>query len=143
MKFSFRAGNTMRYLTFLVLVVSTSLNAGAIHKWVDENGNVHYGDAPPVKTKTESVHVQSAPSNPGKALPRLSVPDGTQAAGQPEVSNEQASKICEAARNDLNVINTSNRVRMKQADGTLRYLSEEEIAKRKADSEAEVARYCK
>jgi len=134
----------MRYLTFLVLVVSTSLNAGAIHKWVDENGSVHYGDAPPVKTKSESVHVLSAPSNPGKALPRLTAPDGTQqAAGQPEVSKEQASEICEAARNDLNVIKSSSRVRIKQADGTYRYLSEEEIASRKSDSEAEVARYCK
>jgi hypothetical protein len=134
----------MRYLTYLILVVSTSLNAGAIHKWVDENGSVHYGDAPPVKTKTESVHVLSAPSNPGRALPRLSAPDGTQqAAGQPEVPKEQANEICEAARNDLNVINNSSRIRMKQADGTLRYLSKEEIAKRKAGSEAEVARYCK
>jgi hypothetical protein len=134
----------MRYLTYLVLVVSTSLNAGAIHKWVDENGSVHYGDAPPVKTKTESVRVQSAPSNPGKALPRLSAPDGTQqVAGQPAVSKDQASKICEAARDDLNIINTSSRIKMKQSDGTLRYLSEEEIAKRKADSEADVASYCK
>jgi len=134
----------MRYLTFLVLLVSTSLNAGAILKWVDENGNVHYGDAPPAKTKTENVHVLSAPSNPGKALPRLSAPDSTQqAAAQPEVSAEQASEICISARNDLKVITTSTRVKIKQADGTLRYLSEEEIAKRKADSEAEIARYCK
>jgi hypothetical protein len=137
----------MRYLTYLVLVVSTSLNAGAIHKWVDENGGVHYGDSPPVKAKTENIHVQSAPSNPGKALPRLSAPDETQqAAGQddvsPDVSKEQASEICEAARNDLNVISSSSRIKLKQTDGTLRYLSKEEIAKRKADSEAEVARYC-
>jgi hypothetical protein len=134
----------MRYLTYLVLVVSTSLNAGAIQKWVDENGNVYYGDAPPVKAKTESIHVQSAPSNPGKALPRLSAPDETQqAAAQPEVPKDQASEICENARNDLKVIKNSSRIKMKQADGTVRYLSKEEIAKRKADSEAEVTRYCK
>ena len=64
----------MRYLTYLVLVVSTSLNAGTIHKWVDENGNVHYGDAPPVKTKTENVRVQAAPSNPGKSRGSVILP---------------------------------------------------------------------
>ena len=138
----------MRYLTYLILVVSTSLNAGTIHKWVDENGNVHYGDAPPVKTKTESVRVQSAPSNPGKSLPRLSAPDGTQqAAGDedalPQASEGQARKICEAARQDLTVISTSNRIRLKQADGTERYLDDAEIAERKARSQAEVDRFCK
>jgi len=71
----------MRYLIFLILVVSTSLHAGTIQKWVDENGNVHYGDAPPVSTKTENISVQSAPSNPGKALPRLSTEETDGAEG--------------------------------------------------------------
>jgi hypothetical protein len=136
----------MRYLTYLVLVVSTSLNAGTIHKWVDENGNVHYGDAPPVKTKTENVRVQSAPSNPGKALPRLSTSDAAKQAGgnaQPEVSAEQARKICESARKDLDVINTSDRIRIQQADGSERYLDDAEIAERKARSQTEVNRFCK
>ena len=137
----------MRYLTYLVLVISTSLNAGTIHKWVDENGNVHYGDAPPVKTKSESVRVLSAPSNPGKALPRLSVPDSTQQAdggesGEQEISEEQASKICEAARQDLEIINTSTRIKLQQADGSIRYLDSAEIAERKTKSQAEVDRFC-
>jgi hypothetical protein len=66
----------MRYLTYLVLVVSTSLNAGTIHKWVDENGNVHYGDAPPVKTKTENVRVQSASSVATSTSSLLPASDG-------------------------------------------------------------------
>jgi hypothetical protein len=138
----------MRYLICLLFVVSTSLQASAILKWVDENGNVHYGDAPPVKTKTESVRVQSAPSNPGKALPRLSTPDGAQqAAGgnnaESQVSKEQASKICEAARQDLVIIGTSTRIQMQEADGTSRYLSDAEIAERKTRSQTEVDRFCK
>jgi len=136
----------MRYLTYLILVVSTSLNAGTIQKWVDENGNVHYGDAPPVKAKTESVRVQSAPSNPGRALPRLSAPDGTQKGGgnaQTQVSEEQTREICEAARKDLNIINTSSRVRLQLADGTERYMDEAELAARKTRSQTDIDRYCK
>jgi len=135
----------MRYLIYLVLVVSTSLNAGTIHKWVDENGNVHYGDAPPAKTKSENVRVQSAPSNPGKPLPRLGTPDSDKEAGQPDqqVSSEQAERYCNEARSDLNIINNSSRIRVKQADGSERYLSDVEIAQRKSQSEATVDEFCK
>lgn len=141
----------MRYLICLILVVSTSLHAGAIHKWVDENGNVHYGDAPPVTTKSESVSVQSAPSNPGKALPRLSTEEAdapgasgdASASADPEsTSDEEAQFICESARNDLNIINTNSNIQLKLADGTTRYLSADEIEQRRAASQAQVDRYC-
>jgi len=140
----------MRYLIYLILVVSTSLHAGTIQKWVDENGNVHYGDAPPVSTKTESVSVQSAPSNPGKALPRLSTEqaDDSAAAGGDDsddadnVADDQARSICASARNDLNIINTSSNIQLKQADGTTRDLSADEVERRRASSQAQVDRYC-
>ena len=64
----------MRFLIFLALLVTVPLQAGTIKKWVDEEGNVYYGDSPPISVKTENVRVLSAPSNPGKALPRLSSP---------------------------------------------------------------------
>ena len=140
----------MRYLIYLILAISTSLNAGSIQKWTDENGNVHYGDAPPVKTKSEDVRVQSAPSNPGKALPRLnSSDDSDQAAGgndednKQEVSEEQASKNCAIARADLDIINNSIRVKLQEPDGNVRYLNESEIAERKAAAQAQVSRFCK
>jgi hypothetical protein len=138
----------MRYLIYpilvLILAVSTSLNAGAIHKWVDDKGNVNYGDTPPTKTTSQNVSVQSAPSDPGKALPRLSSPeDSDQAAdAKQEVSVEDTSQFCASAKADLDVINTSDRIQLQAADGSLRYLSEEEIAERKASSQAEVARFC-
>jgi hypothetical protein len=123
---------------------STSLDAGAIHKWVDDKGNVHYGDAPPVTTSSKNVRVQSAPSDPGKALPRLNSPDSSSEAAQSEqkVSAERASKICASAKADLDVISTSDRIKLQTADGSIRYLSDEEIAERQASSQAEVDRFC-
>lgn len=141
----------MRYTKYpilgLILIFSSSLYAGTIHKWVDENGSVHYSDSPPAKTKSESIRVQSAPSNPGKALPRLTSPDvANQAAGeasnQQKLPAEQASEICNLARQDLEVISKSTRIKLKQADGSARYLSKEEIEKRRADSQAEVDQFC-
>jgi hypothetical protein len=140
----------MRYLIYplvgLILAISTSLNAGTIQKWVDDKGNVHYGDAPPVEVKSENVQVQSAPSNPGKALPRLNQSDVEEnAAGgeDQEAVEEQASAVCERARNDLEIINNSDRIQIQQPDGSSRYLDLDEIETQRKTSQADVNRFCK
>lgn len=135
----------MRYLIYLTLLASTSLNAGSIHKWTDADGNVFYGDAPPITAKTEDVWVQSAPSNPGKALPRLSSPDSDSAAtaaNDGTVPADQAKLACDNATQDLEIIESSSRVKLKLADGSTRYLSSEEIDERRAQAESEIQRFC-
>jgi len=137
----------MRYLIYLTLLASTSLTAGSIHKWTDANGNVFYGDAPPISAKTEGVWVQSAPSNPGKALPRLSSP-GSEAAPAAAtgdgnaVPTDQAKVACDNAREDLQIIQSSSRVKLKLADGSTRYLTTEEIDERRTQAESEIERFC-
>lgn len=145
----------MRYLIYLTLIVSTSLQAGAILKWVDEDGNTHYGDAPPAKTQSEKISVQSAPTNPGKALPRLSTQDSgedepasTDSSKADDESNadvpeDQAKLACDKAQEDLSVIKKSSRIKLRLADGTSRYLSSEEIAQRKEKANADIGRFCK
>lgn len=139
----------MRYLIYLMLLTSMSLNAGTIHKWVDDEGNTHYGDAPPVSAKTEGVRVQSAPSNPGKALPRLSSPDSPQAtaggssdAAKNGVPEDQARIACEKAQEDLRIITNSSRVKLRSADGSTRYMTTEEIEERRTESEDDIERFC-
>ena len=141
----------MRYLIVLTFLVSTTLHAGAIHKWVDADGNIHYGDAPPIEVKTESVRVQSAPTNPGKSLPRLSTSgsenadgSGTTATTDEEASipKDQAKIACDQAKEDLHTISRSTRIKLKSADGTERYLTTEEIEQRKEQAEADVDRFC-
>ncbi len=143
----------MRYLICLSIIFSASLNAGAIHKWVDEDGNVHYGDSPPVSVTSKSVRVISAPSDPGKALPRLDTsgePDADSAsnppAGEPDPStlpDDQAKIACDEARKDLKTIARSKRIRLKSADGTTRYLSTEEIAERRKKAEKDIEDFCR
>lgn len=142
----------MRYLICLALVFSLPLQAGTIKKWVDEEGNVYYGDSPPLSVKTENVRVLSAPSNPGKALPRLSSPGtedaqggGTSAAGNnsDKVPKDQAQIACEKAREDLQVISRSSRIKLRSADGTERYMTTEEIDERKKLAEEDVRQFCK
>ena len=135
----------MRYLIYLTLLASTSLSAGSIHKWTDADGNVFYGDAPPISANTENVWVQSAPSNPGKALPRLSSSgsESSAVAGDDNtVPADQAKVACDNALKDLEIIQSSDRVKLKLADGSTRYLTSEEIDERKTQAESEIDRFC-
>ena len=140
----------MRHLLFLTLMLSLPLHAGAIKKWVDEEGNVYYGDSPPIKAQAEDIRVQRAPSNPGKSLPRLSTQGsgdaGTNTAASAgddsEVPRDQAQIACEQAQEDLRVISRSSRIKLRSADGTERYLTTEEITQRKQQAEADIERFC-
>lgn len=129
----------MRYLILLCILFAAGLQAASIHKWVDSEGNTHYGDAPPTAAKSEPVRVLSAPSNPGKALPRLTSDNETNAN---EVPADQSAIICKQARDDLAVIISSSRIQLKAADGSLRYLSTEEITTRKEKTEADIEQFC-
>jgi len=145
------SGKTMRYLICALLLATLPLHAGTIKKWVDEDGNVHYGDSPPVSAKTENIRVLSAPSNPGKALPRLndSASEDTASSGGGEDGNagkvpaDQAKEACDQAKDDLKVISSSSRIRLKAADGTTRYMTTEEIQDRKKQAEADIKQFCK
>ena len=141
----------MRYLIYLMLLTATSLNAGSIHKWTDDDGNVHYSDSPPLSVKTENVRVQAAPSNPGKALPRLSSPDTKTTASKNstdtanndnQVPDDQAKIACENAQQDLRTISRSNRIKLRLDDGSTRYMTTEEIEDRKAEAEADLELFC-
>ena len=140
----------MKRLLFPVIFIACNSYAAGIQKWVDENGQVHYGDSPPAQTQTESISVSRPPSNPGKPLPRFSTQQEQEAAeaGNPdnkppaETSEEQAQDACEQAQKDMKVINRSKRIRLKQADGTVRYMTAEEIEERRKQTEEDIQQFC-
>jgi hypothetical protein len=143
----------MKHPLLLLLLVSGLTQAAGIQKWIDEDGVVHYGDTPPLRVQAEPVSVTRPPSNPGKPLPRLNPDDGkpaaTASAGATPVEQKKfnpdkdAKRICERARNDLQVIQRSTRVKLRQADGSERYMTAEEIAQRREKSQKLIDKYCK
>ena len=143
----------MRVIICLFILASSSLFAGEILKWVDEDGNIYYGDAPPISADTERVRVLSAPSNPGRALPRLSNDSSTSDNGGTKVASgddqedlkipkDQAIVACDEATADLKVINRSSRIRLRSADGSTRYMTTEEIDARREAAEEAVSLHC-
>jgi len=143
----------MKYLVCLFILISSSAYAGSIHKWVDEEGNTHYGDAPPNSVTTQELRVDVAPSDPGRALPRLGTSDSASASGggststgsgkpDSKVPEDQAKTACEQAQGDLKIISSSPRIRLKNADGTSRYMTTEEIKARRENAEKDVTEFC-
>jgi hypothetical protein len=54
----------------------------------------------------------------------------------------QSKVACDNAQQDLEVIQTSSRIKLKLTDGTTRFLSPEEIDQRKARAEADIKNFC-
>ena len=150
---------SMKYLVCLFLLISSSAYAGSIQKWVDDEGNTHYGDIPPTSVHTQEIRVDVAPSDPGKALPRLETsnpessatessttssnsPDGAQP--DPEMTDDQAKAICEEAHREIKVLNNSkHRSRVRNSDGTSRHLSGEERKAYRGQANQDIKDYCK
>lgn len=65
-----------------LLLIASAASAGEIHKWVDKDGVVHYGDAPPAEDPSTVVDVRvSQPSS--KPYVPATAPAPVSAASQP------------------------------------------------------------
>ncbi|MDJ0832645.1 MAG: DUF4124 domain-containing protein [Gammaproteobacteria bacterium] len=139
-----------RFLLPIIFIACNSQAAG-IQKWIDESGQIHYGDRPPAKVTSEEIKVNRPPSNPGRPLPRLGdeQPDETAGVNPDNIppgdatSDEQAAEICAQSRKDLQVIQRSTRIRLRQADGSSRYMTAEEIDQRRERSEKDIEEFCR
>ena len=49
----------------LVVVVTCAHSQQEIYKWIDEDGNVHYGDTQPEGVESEQVHINTSPPSDG------------------------------------------------------------------------------
>jgi len=144
----------MKRLLIPIILISSNSFAAGIQKWVDDEGQTHYGDRPPTRIETQAISVSRPPSNPGKPLPRLNDPKGTETADKkavPEAEKEARNKtaedanknVCQQAKNDLNVLDQSDVIRLRLSDGTERALTDEEIDIRRKKLESDLKQYCK
>jgi hypothetical protein len=152
-------GENMKFLVCLLILISSSVYADSIYKWVDGDGNTLYGDVPPPSVHTEEIRVDVAPSDPGRALPRLETSDpgsstpesGTpdssspeSAQPDPEMSDDQAEAICKQAHQEIKYLNKArHRSKVRNPDGTSRHINTEERKARREQSKQDIEDYCK
>lgn len=141
-----------RFIIPIMFIACNSYAAG-IQKWTDESGNIHYGDTPPIKAKTESISVSRPPSNPGKPLPRLTTSDSvsdsetktaeTNAKQKQDRTTDEVNKqVCEKAKENLEIISSSSLIRLQLKDGSERVLTDKEIDERRLKLEQDIKQYC-
>jgi len=144
----------MKRFLILAILFATGSQAAGIKKWVDENGQIHYGDSPPVQTQIEDVRVSRPPTDPGRPLPRLGgqsdsgaeqKPSGTATPSPdaPQYTDEQSAELCERAKKDLVTLSTSDTIRLRSSDGKVRVMTDEEKKSRKQQAQKDIDEFCK
>lgn len=136
-----------------IVLVPTSLCAGSVYRWVDAQGQVHYGDHPPAGAKVESVPPPFPPGT-GEAqrelydyVRRLDVQNAERAQ---EAEQQRQQKELETARKAECQSSRERRARLErprqleyQADGSARRLTEEERQARIQEMEKRITGACK
>ncbi len=140
--------------SLIVLLAAGSLHVGAAdnyYRWLDNRGNpVHSDRPPPAGVDYEVVSTRSGlkrvVTGDEGAVPREVVPtisnDFQPVARSPDVRNFKNPEICEIARTNLNVLNDSARVQIRNDQGEVVFLTDEDRVVRKEEAAAMMQQHC-
>lgn len=124
------------FLAVLILILlagSMPALAGSMYRWVDDQGNIHYGENPPTGVKSEEIHSYSPP--PGGREQRREAPSWQreeqeeEAADTSTAEDEQSptDEYCDQHRQNLEQLRSRTVVRTSDPDtGETRVLDEDE-----------------
>lgn len=140
----------------LTLAGSGAALASDIYKWVDEEGNVHYGDKP-IGAQSERMAIESRPTDSSRvaaetqslmasrnaAADRRAEMDAA-AAEQAEMraEAEQRAERCASARAQMQRMITARRVYQEDENGERVYLDDAERDAARARVEKQIDDYC-
>jgi hypothetical protein len=148
---------TMYYLTpiglfFLVSAPSLPVSA-AMYKWVDDHGTTHFTQTPPTGVKASVIAPISPPRNAGQPDEHLQKrltefeqrQKHDQQAKQDQETKNRQEKIktenCDAARRNLDVLQSHGRIKLKEQTG-YRVLAEEERNAKIDEAKKYIAEFC-
>lgn len=124
------------------LVAATKLT----YKWLDDGGNVTYGDYPPKGVQAERIRISTGTSGGSSDDAMIPLPAGTSvAAAQPTVNGvtrEQAGKLCEQARSNLEVLTNNALIRQTDDTGEVRILDETQKQEQMNTARDIIQSYC-
>lgn len=142
-----------RYLlptVFMGLLLAISLPSQAskdFYKWKDENGVTHYSEHPPskkvAKGDTTKVRTTNLDYTPPVSDATKDKKEESKREGVPPITQEKSPELCEIAKKNLQVIAENARIRVKEGEnGEYRFLTPEEIEKRKKSAEKQRDENC-
>ena len=139
----------------LALAAASAVATGEVYKWLDADGNVHYGDRPPATgLDSRSLSLPPAPAPQGdqaqRSLKQRRLLDAfeaerdqrDQAAAEAAAGKREHTRDCEKARRDLARFARANIVYTKDASGARIYMSDEERRDAAANARAWIGKHC-
>lgn len=153
-----RPSSTCSYLTraqlqlaalLLTVSVCAPANAADIYKWTDKEGGQHYSEQPPAGVKYEIVSPRyAAPISSPSAQPK-SEPQSEQTRvdqGKQEQQKAEAVKVrmqnCITVQKRLEDLQSASRITLKNPDGTVQRLTEEERQAKITEAQEMIKQYC-
>ncbi|MFL0810790.1 MAG: DUF4124 domain-containing protein [Agarilytica sp.] len=129
----------------LASLSSIALAKGEYYRWTSDDGVVHYGARPPEGVNAELISTWGKSAGENKAPAPGQNKEKAEAA--PEEKKKQLAAArkqqCEDERQRLKALQTpGRRIRMEQPDGSVRYLSSDELAAETARSKDFVNQAC-
>jgi len=149
---------------FSTLAISSGICFAGIYKWVDAEGNVHYGQQRPADAASERMEVQQhAPQDvstynrpgtnkaedPAKDAPTDGTEKKPEAAAEPEKKKETPAEkkrrlaACAQARKNLATMQSVGRIRSKDKEGNTTYLSQQQKEARIKQAKELISKHCK
>jgi len=141
-------------ITILSSVIFTSTVNAKAYKWVDENGQVHYGEQPG-NTQAEQVQIRTNETTTPRAIDASKVDyyegkqngkeeaDATAPPEEPKMSKQEKRKLCNEAKSDLAAIMSRGRLRERDEKGEYTYLTEEQRQERISAAKKKQKEFCR
>lgn len=137
-----------------IMILQAGFAAG-VYRWVDEHGNVHYGDRPPSNEETTRLEFESAPTPaPEEDQRRMKTQRlldalksererERQEAAQARAEKARQERNCQSARRQVAMYQRANSISRPGPDGERIYLSDEERSLALARARILVGQWCK
>jgi hypothetical protein len=151
-------GNNMTrlFLFTALILITTTLAAGKMYRWVDENGVTQYTQSPPPKGDATEVKPPPPPAvSPEEAQRKLNAQRqqledlredrslAKQKTKEGKEEKELNTKNCQLARNNLKRLQENPRGRWMQKDGQQTRYSDEERQTKIKEAQDQIQEFCK
>ena len=136
----------------LLLAVAGATAQAEIYKWTDKQGVQHYSEQPPASSNYEKVKPSYAPAvtlpaaqpkDQPQSDPKKEDPDRAQ---QEQKYKEEEARVrqqnCETVQQRLTDLESTPRINIKDSDGNLKRLSEDERQAKITDTQELIKKYC-
>lgn len=140
---------------FVGMALPTLASAADVYKWVDENGNVHFGDRPPqgqseqIQVRPDKPNVESQQrvqrlieSQEARQERRQQEEQAHQEQAAQHAAAERQASYCKQLRKNLETLKIGGRVYEARANGERHYFSSEEMAAEIQRLESSLAERC-